>query len=256
VPAAETKLPTGPVFVAGATGYTGREVVRQCAERGLETYAHVRPDSANVDRWRREFEAAGAPVDQTAWELGAMKARLEALQPRWVFALLGTTAKRGKRGSGSAVADTYEAVDYGLSILLLEAAVACGSRPRFVYLSALGAEGRPINAYMDVRKRVEAALRGSGLPYVIARPAFVTGSDREESRPAERIAARVADGVLGLARKLGASGIAEKYGSITGKQLAHAMIVLADEADAGARMQVVAEAGELRLSGGVATPPR
>lgn len=244
---AETKQ--GPVFVAGATGYTGREVVRQCAARGLTTFAHVRPDSSSAERWRREFTAVGAQVDQTAWELGAMKARLEALQPRWVFALLGTTAARGKRGSGSAVADTYEAVDYGLSILLLEAAVACGSRPRFVYLSALGAEGRPINAYMDVRKRVEAALRGSGLPYVIARPAFVSGSDREESRPGERVAARIADGVLGALRKIGARELADKYGSISGAGLGHAMIVLAERADAEGRAQVVAEAGELRALG-------
>jgi uncharacterized protein YbjT (DUF2867 family) len=236
----------GPVFVAGATGYTGREVVRECLRRGLRTIAHVRPDSREVERWRERFTAMGAEFDTTGWELGAMKARLEALQPSQVYALLGTTRARGKRGTGSSVADTYEAVDYGLSILLLEAAVACGSRPRFVYLSALGAEGRPVNAYMDVRKRVEAALRGSALPYVIARPAFVTGSDREESRPAERAAARVADGVLGTLRKLGASKLADKYGSITGQGLARAMVELATRADAEDRMQVVAEASELR----------
>ena len=241
----------GPVFVAGANGYTGREVVRECVRRGLRTVAHVRADSSKAEHWRRYFAELGAEVDHTAWELGAMKARLEALQPSWVYALLGTTRARGKRGSGSKVADTYEAVDYGLSILLLEAAVACGTRPRFVYLSALGAEGRPVNAYMDVRKRVEAALRGSGLPYVIARPAFVTGSDREESRPAERAAARVADGLLGTLRKLGASKLADKYGSITGAGLARAMVELAQRADADEQTRVVAEAGELRaLAGG------
>ena len=34
-------------FVAGATGYTGREVVRLLAERGVRTLAHVRPDSSS-----------------------------------------------------------------------------------------------------------------------------------------------------------------------------------------------------------------
>lgn len=240
----------GPVFVAGATGYTGREVVRECVRRGLRTIAHVRADSSKAEHWRRVFTELGAEVDHTAWELGAMKARLDALRPSQIYALLGTTRARGKQGSGSAVADTYEAVDYGLSILLLEAAVACGSRPRFVYLSALGADGRSVNVYMDVRKRVEAALRGSGLPYVIARPAFVTGTDREESRRGERAAARVADVVLGTLRKLGAATLAEKYGSITGGGLARAMVELAHRADADDRAQVVAEAGELRALAG------
>ncbi len=252
--AVEAAPERGPVFVAGATGYTGREVVRECVRRGLRTIAHVRADSSRAEHWRRHFSELGAEVDHTAWELGAMKARLEALRPSWVYALLGTTRARGKQSGeqsgASKIADTYEAVDYGLSILLLEAAVASGSRPRFVYLSALGAEGRPVNAYMDVRKRVEAALRGSGLPYVIARPAFVTGSDREESRPAERVAARVADGLLGALRKLGADKLADKYGSITGAGLARAMVELASRPDTEERAQVVAEAGELRALAG------
>ncbi len=246
--AADEAPQRGPVFVAGATGYTGREVVRECVRLGLRTVAHVRPDSSKAEHWRQVFGELGAEVDSTPWELGAMKARLDALQPSVVYALLGTTRARGKLASPTApaVADTYEGVDYGLTILLLEAAVACASRPRFVYLSALGAEGRPVNAYMDVRKRVEAALRGSGLAYVIARPAFVSGSDREESRPAERAAARIADGLLGALRRLGADKLANKYGSITGAGLARAMVELANRADAEDRAQVVAEAGELR----------
>ncbi|MCA9683578.1 MAG: NAD(P)H-binding protein [Myxococcales bacterium] len=240
---------SGPVFVAGATGYTGREVVRACVEQGLETHAHVRPDSGRLEHWRSHFEDMGAKVDTTAWTLPAMKATLERLQPGWVYALLGTTRARGKARkddrSASAVADDYEAVDYGLSIMLLEAAVACGSRPRFCYLSALGADGRSVNAYMGVRKRVEAAVRGSELPFLIARPAFITGEDREESRPAERVAAVIGDGLLGLAARLGAKQLADRYASLTGRQLARGMVALAT-GDGGA--QIVAEVAAIRAA--------
>ena len=234
---------TGPVFVAGATGYTGREVVRECRVRGLETVAHVRPDSRSLETWRQRFEALGARVDTSAWTLEAMSSSLEALKPTQVYSLLGTTRARGKSDSGSAVPDNYEAVDYGLSVMLLEAAVACGSKPRFVYLSAMGAGGRSVNAYMDVRKRVEAAVRGSELPYVIARPGFITGVDRDEWRAGERIAARISDGALGLLRALGAKQLATRYTSMSGAQLAAALVELACESTTDKR---VAEVEDLK----------
>ncbi|MFO7563868.1 MAG: NAD(P)H-binding protein [Enhygromyxa sp.] len=237
----------GPVFVAGATGYTGREVVRECRARGLETVAHVRPDSRSLDSWRQRFEALGARVDTTAWELEAMSATLQALQPSWVYSLLGTTRARGKTDTGSAVAETYEAVDYGLSVMLLEAAIACGSKPRFVYLSAMGAGGRPMNAYMDVRKRVEAAVEGSELPHLIARPGFISGSDRDEWRAGERIAAVVSDGVLGVLGKLGARRLATRYTSMSGAELARALVELAC-ASPGARE--IAEVEQLKRAAG------
>jgi uncharacterized protein YbjT (DUF2867 family) len=59
-------------FVAGATGFTGREVVRVLRERKVDTVAHVRPDSAKLEAWRARFEAQGARVDTTAWETDAM----------------------------------------------------------------------------------------------------------------------------------------------------------------------------------------
>ena len=235
--------PPGLVFVAGATGYTGRAVVELCAERGLDTVAHVRPDSRDLELWRRRFEARGARVDTTPWTLADMKATLTELQPSQVYALLGTTRARAKVDTGSAVADTYEAVDYGLSVMLLEAAVACGSRPTFVYLSALGAGGRPMNAYMDVRKRVEAAVLGSELPHVIARPGFISGPDREESRLGERTFARISDGLLGALGKLGAKQLVDKYASLTGTELATAMVALATD---DPRERVVAEVSDLR----------
>jgi uncharacterized protein YbjT (DUF2867 family) len=234
---------TRPVFVAGATGYTGREVVRACRARGLDTVAHVRPDSRSLADWRERFEALGARVDTTPWQLGALTATLTALAPAQVYSLLGTTRSRAKTETGSAVADTYEAVDYGLSVMLLEAAVASASRPRFVYLSAMGAEGRPMNAYMDVRKRVEAAVRGSELPYLIARPGFITGSDRDEWRAGERIAATISDGVLGVLGKLGAKRVATKYRSMSGAELGRALVELGAREPEG---RVIAEVEQLK----------
>jgi len=235
-------VPTGPIFVAGASGYTGREVVRECRARGLETVAHIRPDSRSLEQWRERFTELGARVDTTPWTLPAMRATLAALQPAQVYSLLGTTRARGKSKTGSAVADDYESVDYGLSVMLLEAAVRCGREPRFVYLSAMGAGGRVLNAYMDVRKRVEAAISGSGLPYVIARPGFITGSDRDEWRAGERIAATISDGALKLLGALGAKRLAHRYVSMTGAELGAAMVRLACETEA----VVVAEVDDLK----------
>ncbi len=217
----------GPVFVAGATGYTGRSVVRESVARGLDTVAHVRPDSASLDVWRKRFEHVGARVDTTAWVREDIRATLKRLQPSVVYSLLGTTRSRGKQGSGSAVTDNYDAVDYGLSIMLLEAAINCASRPRFVYLSAMGADGRAVNSYMEVRQRVEAAVLDSGLPYLIARPGFITGDDRDDNRVAERVAARISDGLLAGLGVLGAKRLRARYTSLTGAQLGTALVELA-----------------------------
>jgi uncharacterized protein YbjT (DUF2867 family) len=106
----------------------------------------------------------------------------------------------------------------------------------------MGADGRPINAYMDVRKRVEAAVRGSELPYLIARPGFITGTDREEWRAGERIAATIGDSALKLFGALGAKRLATRYSSMSGAELARAMIELAQQRDDA----LVAEAQDLR----------
>jgi len=81
-------------FVAGATGYVGREVVAALRAAGVETWAHVRPDSPRLREWRERFGALGAQVDVTAWDAVAMRDRLTTLSPTVVFALLGTTQAR------------------------------------------------------------------------------------------------------------------------------------------------------------------
>ena len=208
-------------FVAGATGYTGRQVVRELCRQGIETVAHVRPDSSRLDRWREEFPRVGATVDTTPWEPGAMLATLRRHPPDLVFALLGTTRARSRREAGGG---NYGAVDLGLTLLLLDAVKEAVPQARFLYLSAMGARPGTRNPYLAVRVTVEAALRASGLSWVIARPAFVTGPDREESRPAERVASVIVDAVLGVAGLFGGTRLERRYASMDATTLARGLV--------------------------------
>ncbi|MCC6903199.1 MAG: NAD(P)H-binding protein [Polyangiaceae bacterium] len=205
-------------FVAGATGFTGRELVRVLAESGRRVVAHVRPDSSRLGEWRQRFEAVGALVDASPWNEAQMTETLRTLAPAVVYALLGTTRARGR-----ATGDDYESVDYGLTALLLRAAVASGVRPRFVYLSSVGASPKTTNAYLRVRGRLEREIRESGLPFTVARPSFITGPGRDDSRPGERVGASVADAGLAVLGALGARRVASRYRSTSNVTLARAL---------------------------------
>ena len=226
-------------FVAGATGYTGREVVRELRLHGVPAVAHVRPDSPRLAEWEARFQAHYAVTDPTPWELHALRETLERWQPTHVFALLGTTRRR----MSSAPQDSYESVDYGLSAMLMKAVLLTGLLPRFVYLSSVGVSEKTRNPYLAVRWRMESELRASGLPYVIARPSFITGSDREDFRLGERVGAAVVDSVLSVAGLLGARKARDRYASMTGGELASALVRAAlDEHYANS----ILEAGQLR----------
>jgi len=229
-------------FVAGATGYTGQAVVRVLREQGVETTAHVRPDSSALAQWRAQFEGQGARVDTTAWALDAMTATMQALQPTAVFALLGTTRRRAA-GEGMDATAAYEAVDYGLTKLLLDACAASAPAARFVYLSSLGVNDSASNAYLAARAKVERALQQGEQPFVIARPSFITGPDRAEQRPGERAGAAVADALLGAAGWLGAVRLRDRYRSMDAATLAAGLVRAAF--DANAENQVL-EADALR----------
>jgi uncharacterized protein YbjT (DUF2867 family) len=226
-------------FVAGATGHTGREVVRLLCEQGVRTVAHVRPDSPRLSEWRERFEAMGAAVDATPWDEGAMAHTLQQHPPSLVFALLGTTRSRGqaarRRGEPP---ETYETVDYGLTALLLRATRTLAPPPRFVYLSSMGVSATSANPYMKVRHRMERELQGSGVPFTIARPSFITGEARDEARPLERVGAATSDAALGLLGALGARGLRDRYQSMGNTDLARALVSAAlDPACDGALLE-------------------
>ena len=236
-------------FVAGATGFTGREVVHLLGASTCHVVAHIRPDSPRLETWRNQFEVWGAQVDTSPWTPEAMTAALRAHSPDAVFALLGTTRARGRAGDRVGdTAATYETVDYGLTRVLLDATAAIDVSPRFVYLSAAGVRPDSRGAYYRARARAEAAIVQSRVPHTIARPSFIVGADgrrRDDDRPWERIGARAADAALGVARRLGARRLAARYQAIDNAALARALVELAGEPSAADR---VIEAEVLRAA--------
>lgn len=209
-------------FVAGATGFVGRSVVAVLCARGLRTIAHVRPDSRELDKWRDRFAGGGAEVSTAPWEAAAMAEELQRLHVTHVFCLVGTTRKR-KESSGDPAHETYEAVDYGLTRLLAEAAREAGTVQRFVYLSSVGASDHAKGAYLQARWKAEQAVRRSGVPWTIARPSIITG-ERDESRPLEAWAATLLDAALIVPGALGAPEVRARYRSTDGQTLAEALV--------------------------------
>lgn len=247
-------------FVAGATGYTGRRVVEALRARGARVVAHLRPGSSDAAGWRERWGALGAEVSEVPWSDDAMRAELARLRPDHVFALLGTTRRRA---AAEGLASPYERIDYGLTAMLRAAAEACGSAPRFHYLSAIGATESTRNPYVRVRGRMERELRAGTLPWLIARPAFVSGPDRAEFRLAERLGAVVSDAVLDGLAAIGLRGPRERWGSLTGRELGAAMAQLALVSRDGRAVADVAalraaarayDEGALQLARGTADP--
>lgn len=208
-------------YVLGATGFVGREVVRQLCVRGETVIAHVRPDSKSLDDWRGKLGALGATVDTAAWDVAAMAARIREIAPAQVYILIGTT--RSKAKADSVDGDIYEKIDLGLTKIAVDAARASETKPRVVYLSGIGATADARGAYMRARGKAEDVVKGSGLPWVIARPAIITG-DRDESRIGERSAAVIGDGLLAVAGVLGGKRLRDRYRSTTPDILASALI--------------------------------
>jgi uncharacterized protein YbjT (DUF2867 family) len=227
-----THAPTIRAFVAGSTGYTGQHLVALLASDAAHTTAHIRPDSSSLQRYSETFEALGAHIDTSPWQLDALTQRFKDLQPTHIFALLGTTQKRIKqlkRAGLDHTSATYDAVDHKLTVMLLDAALQAGITPRFIYLSSAGAQSTP-GPYMQARRDVEAKLAQTpSIPSVIARPGFISGPDRDDDRPLERFGSSLTHLLCSPLDLLGAQSTADHIRPISGLQLAAALLAIAKD---------------------------
>ncbi len=212
-------------FVAGSTGYVGQAVVHALRERGIATHAHARPNSGRAEQLRPSFEAQGAALVEASWEPASLGEALSTCGATHVFCLIGTTRKQASAEGESG--DIYDRIDKRLAIMLANACGELEPSARYIYLSSVGASVAASSKYLQARGHAEAAIQGLGLSSIIARPSFITGPDRSESRPGERIGATLADGALGLVGLLGASKARKKYSSTTASDLATRLVDLA-----------------------------
>ncbi len=147
------------IFVAGATGVTGRQVLSRARQLKLAVLPHVRPKHAS---------ASDLGTEAAVLSLSDQPALTKELQGcTTVMQLIGTTRKRFGQG------DTYETSDVGTTRDLVQASTGAGI-DHFILLSSLGA-GSPIGAYLKAKARAEELVRNSGIPFTIFRPSALVG---------------------------------------------------------------------------------
>lgn len=220
-----SKAPRPHAFVLGATGYVGRHVVRCLAadgHTGARTLAHVRPGSGRADALVPEFESLPrVEVSRAPLEEAPLADALRAFGATHVFLCHGTTSGRAK---DEGIEDPYVQVDLGLTTLALDAAAGLEPPPRIVHLSSVGADSRSRSAYLRARGRAEDAIRASGLPFTICRAPLITGPDRDEGRPAERVGAVLLDPALRLLGAVGFGRLRDRYSSMEGSEAAEGLV--------------------------------
>ena len=162
------------VLVIGATGRTGRRVVSQLLQRGYGVRAFVRDEA-------RAREKLGPSVEYVAGDVRDAA----SVAPAFV-GMTKVISALGSSGRAKDPTNSPEAVDYGGVKTLAEAAATAGVQ-HFVLVSSMGAtiEDHPLNKMFDNilrwKFKGEQALRASGVPYTIVRPAGLTEEPGGES---------------------------------------------------------------------------
>lgn len=153
------------VTVAGGTGFIGRALCGELAERGHTVTAMSRSPAevelpAGVDTVRADVRDATALADALTDEDALVN--LVSLSP--LFATPRSLS--------------HDVVHYQGTKHLLEAAEGCGI-DRFLQMSALGADPTADTAYLRAKGHAETAVRESECTWTIIRPSVVFGEGSE-----------------------------------------------------------------------------
>ena len=150
------------VLVAGATGGTGQEAVKQALAQGYAVRVLVRNAEAARPLLGDKVQYAVGNVRDTAAVAKAFKG------VTYVISALGSNSQRDPENKP-------EFIDYGGTRNLAEAAKAAGVK-QFVLVSSIGVThaDHPLNKMFDNimtwKLKGEDVLRASGVPYTVVRP--------------------------------------------------------------------------------------
>jgi uncharacterized protein YbjT (DUF2867 family) len=150
------------VFVTGASGFVGNEVVRELLNRGHEVRALVRPGSQKKLQDRDRVEVVQGDC------LHPEILRPAAQGCDAVIHLVGIIREFPGRGV------TFERVHVQATQNVVDAALAAGTR-RYLHMSALGARPDPADLYHVTNFQADRYVIGSGLAYTIFRPSVIYG---------------------------------------------------------------------------------
>lgn len=144
------------VLVTGATGFVGREVLRQLRAAGH----HVRILARNPQR------AAPAADVHVGNVLHPESLRCAADGCDAVIHLVGIISEIGEQ--------TFENVHLGATQNVLAEAQRAGVK-RWIHMSALGTRPNALSRYHLTKWAAEEAIRASGLDWTILRPSLIYG---------------------------------------------------------------------------------
>ena len=145
-------MPENVLYVAGATGYIGREIVKRALERGYTVHASVRLNSKTAlpQNDRLILDISQTERDKTAFNIPMGASVISCISSRT------GTAK-----------DAHN-IDYQMNMALLNCARASDANV-FLMLSAICVQ-KPKLAFQHAKLKFEDALQTSGLNYSIVRP--------------------------------------------------------------------------------------
>ena len=152
------------VFLAGATGYIGRNVARELIARGWEVVCFTRRQSGvaganSLDRTQAILTGCEVRVGEVC---EAESLRRDGFRGEAFDAVVSCLASR----SGG-IEDSWR-IDYQASKDLLDASLECGAS-HFLLLSAICVQ-KPRLAFQQAKLKMERELAGSGITWTIVRP--------------------------------------------------------------------------------------
>lgn len=154
------------VFLTGATGFVGRNMLKRLLDEGHGVQALVRSlpqrktgDAEGFHDEGRLQYVSGDVVSGAGLEHGMQGCDA-------VIHLVGIIMEKGS--------NTFEAVHHMGTRNVVGAARRSGIK-RFVHMSALGVRADGVAAYQRSKWKGEEEVRGSGIPYCILRPSLIFG---------------------------------------------------------------------------------
>ena len=156
------------VFLTGATGYVGRQVVRDLVKAGYAVVALVRKGSEP-----KLPEGIAESITVVNGDVQKPESYRDALQLcDAIINLPGLLREFPDKGI------TFEGVHFLGTKLLVDEAQKMGSQ-RFIQMSALGVHQGARPKYQETKFRAEEYLKASRLRWTIFRPSLVFGNEKE-----------------------------------------------------------------------------